>query len=143
MSSSNGVHHAVVDASVVVDFLLRRRDALLMVELVEDPEVELHVPQLCHIEVASGIRRALHRGKLKTVAAARSVLEDLRDLPLERYEHGPLLGRIVDLHDNFTAYDAAYVALAAALNVPMLTADARLATATRAHTSVDVIKVTT
>jgi predicted nucleic acid-binding protein len=137
------VHRAVVDASVLVDFLLRRRDARLTLDLVEDPEVELHMPQLCDIEVASGIRRALHRGMLKTVAAARSAHEDLRDLPLERYEHGPLLDRIVDLYDNFTTYDAAYVALAEALNVPLLTADARLATATRAHTGVDVIKVTT
>jgi len=35
------------------------------------------------------------------------------------------------LRDNFSAYDATYVALAAGLGIPLLTRDARIATAAR------------
>jgi predicted nucleic acid-binding protein len=40
-----------------------------------------------------------------------------------------LLGRIWELRDNVTAYDATYVALAEALDCSLVTADARLARA--------------
>jgi len=139
VSATVGLLHAVVDASVVVDFLFRRRDATVMLRLLANPEAELHVPQLCDVEVAAGIRRGLHHGRISTVATARSLLQELVDLPLERYDHGPLIDRVLDLHANFTAYDAAYVALAEALGIPLLTADSRLARATRAHTDVEVV----
>ena len=45
----------------------------------------------------------------------------------QRFPHtGSLAGAAWDLRDNVTFYDALYVALAAALDVPLLTADARL-----------------
>ena len=47
--------------------------------------------------------------------------------PILRYPHQPLTSRIWELRDDLTAYDAAYVALAGALDAPLLTRDARLA----------------
>ena len=44
--------------------------------------------------------------------------------------------RTFDLRDNFSSYDASYVALAEALGISLLTGDARLAAATNAHTDV-------
>ncbi len=50
-------------------------------------------------------------------------MDDLLDLPVIRYPHGPLLDRAIDLHANVTAYDAMYLALAEALGAPLLTRD--------------------
>jgi predicted nucleic acid-binding protein len=54
-------------------------------------------------------------------------LADLADLPIARYPHAALLPRLWQLRDNLTAYDAAYVALAEALDCALLTRDRRLA----------------
>jgi predicted nucleic acid-binding protein len=46
---------------------------------------------------------------------------------LQRYPHDFLLPRVWELRNNLTAYDAVYVALAEALDAPLLTRDRRLA----------------
>ena len=46
---------------------------------------------------------------------------------LDRYETAPLAGRIWDLRHQYTASDAAYLALAEVLDVPIHTCDAKLA----------------
>ncbi len=88
----------------------------------------LHAPHLIDVEVAQVLRRYVNRGQLGEHHAA-AALDDLRDLALERYPHHLFLPRIWDLRDNVTAYDAAYLALAEALDAPLLTCDRRLATA--------------
>jgi predicted nucleic acid-binding protein len=60
---------------------------------------------------------------------AQSALVDLGDLPVHRYSHVPLLPRMWELRANLTGYDAAYVALAEVLEAPLVTADAKLASA--------------
>jgi predicted nucleic acid-binding protein len=60
---------------------------------------------------------------------AAEAVSDLADLPLHRSSHRPLLRRIWELRHVATPYDAAYIALAEALEVVLLTADARLARA--------------
>lgn len=54
---------------------------------------------------------------------------DFASLPLTRYPHGPLAARGWELRHNLTAYDAMYVALAESLEAPLVTCDAKLATA--------------
>jgi predicted nucleic acid-binding protein len=115
---------AVVDASAVGDFLRGLRRDL--------PEPPLHVPALCDIEVASHLRRLLRIGRLDVDRAAELVVLYLA-LPLTLYSHEALLGRVLELRDNFTAYDASYVALAEQLDTPLLTGDGRLARAVRRH----------
>ena len=58
--------------------------------------------------------------------------------PLQRHSHEPLLERVLDLRDVFSAYDAAYVALAEQVGAALLTGDLRLARAIRASRVVDV-----
>lgn len=91
-----------------------------------EPSQTLHAPHLLDIEVAQVVRRYAANGEIDA-ERGRSALEDLADLPLRRYPHDFLLSRVWDLRDNFTAYDAMYVALAEVLDAPLLTRDKRLA----------------
>lgn len=123
----------VADASALVDYLLGRSAAAAAV--VTDPSSDLHVPSLCDVEVVAALRRAL---RLRLIEAARALqtLEDHLDLPLVRHDHQKLLGRMLELRDNFGAYDAAYVALAERLGAALLTTDERLARAVRNHLAI-------
>ena len=67
------------------------------------------------------IRRYAANGEIDA-ERGRAALADLADFPLRRYPHDFLLPRIWDLRNNLTAYDAAYVALAEALDAPLLPA---------------------
>jgi predicted nucleic acid-binding protein len=62
---------------------------------------------------------------------AADAIEDYLDLPLFRHGHQALLGRVLELRSNFSAYDATYVALAEQLNGELLTVDDGLARAVR------------
>ncbi len=72
-------------------------------------------------------------------ARGKEALEDLRDISLVRYPHVVLLERIWELRDNLTAYDAAYVALAEALDAPLLTCDRKLASPRSHRARIEVI----
>jgi predicted nucleic acid-binding protein len=63
----------------------------------------------------------------------------LRGFPLVRDSHLPLLARVWKLRDNVSTYDAAYVALAEALDCPLLTADRRLAQAPGLRCAVELL----
>jgi len=68
-----------------------------------------------------------------------AAIEDLSVLPIARYPTIALLERAWVLRHSFTAYDALYVALAEALDAPLVTSDRHLASAVRAHASVPVV----
>ena len=111
----------VIDASAIAALLLNQRIAARLRERLAD-EKSLHAPHLLDLEVTQVLRRAVRQGALKeTVAVSR--LNDLQLLPLSRYPHTPFLERIWQLRANVTAYDAAYVALAEALDAPLVTTD--------------------
>lgn len=101
------------------------------------PDADLHVPALCDVEVAAGIRRALS-GDALSVERAAAAVEDYLDLPLSRHGHQSLLARMLALRANLTACDACYVALAERVGGDLLTADERLARAVRDHTDIVV-----
>ncbi len=60
-------------------------------------------------------------------------------LPFRRHAHDVLLPRMWELRANLGAYDATYVALAEALDVPLLTLDARLAAAPGNRATVELV----
>lgn len=98
----------------------------------------LVAPELIDLEVVSTIRRAARAGRLDDRRSGQA-LTDLAALPLRRVPHLPLLSRIWELRDNLTAYDAAYVALAEALDALLLTADGPLGRASRIRCEVEVL----
>lgn len=95
-------------------------------------------PDLLRIEVMSVVRRHAQAGAL-TVAQANAAIDDLLELPLSVFPTAPLLLRTWTLRDNITAYDGCYIALAEALDCPLLTADIRLASSPGARCPVEVI----
>ncbi len=106
-------------------------------ERISQPGETLHVPHLFEIEVLSALRRHSLTGALPATRA-RLALDRLREIRLIRYPHTPLLGRIWELRDNLTAYDAAYVALAEALDAPLVTLDERLAQASNNRATIEL-----
>jgi predicted nucleic acid-binding protein len=129
----------VVDASVIAP-ALTDEDALGD-RLRERLERErLAAPAFIDLEVVSIWRGYSRAGRL-SARRADAAIDDLADLPLERAPHGPLLRRIWDLRDNVSAYDAAYVALAEAMETTLLTGDARLARAPGIDCEVEFLTV--
>lgn len=118
----------VLDASALVELLLGTAQGHTIAARIADPRLGLHTPHLADVEVAQALRRFVREGALDADAAA-SALADLRSLDLERHSHEPLLDRVWSLCENVTAYDAVYVALAEALDSPLVTCDGRLARA--------------
>jgi predicted nucleic acid-binding protein len=118
----------VVDASAVLEALLRTPAARAVEERLFASGQTLHAPHLLDVEVAQVIRRYAFIGDIDG-ERGRMAIADLEDFPLRRYPHDLLLPRIWELRDHLTAHDAAYVALAEALDAPLLTRDARLAAA--------------
>ena len=115
----------VVDCAAIVDALSGIADADDLRKMLSAEE--LHAPALLDFEVVSVVRGLTISGRL-SVPRAHDLLSDYDDLPLRRwpFAHG-LRRRAFQLRNNVSPYDAAYVALAEALECPLVTRDARLA----------------
>lgn len=98
----------------------------------------LTAPELIDLEVLSVWRRQVAGGSMKA-GRAKVALSDLAALPVRRISHRPLVERCWELRHAVTVYDAAYVALAEALEIPLLTADARLSRAPGLRCRVDLL----
>lgn len=128
----------VLDASVVLEVLLRMPRARGIETRIFAAGESLHVPHLLDIEVAQVLRRYARMGDADPADCADALL-DLSAFPVTRHPHGLLMERVWDLRDNLTAYDAVYVALAEALDAPLLTRDQRLANAPGTFATVEVV----
>ncbi len=129
----------VADASTIIEVLLRSEAGLAAEQRLLRRGETIHAPALVDVEVAQVLRRYVLRGDV-TASWARTAIGLLGGFPMERYGHEPLLPRIWELRDNLTAYDAAYVALAEGLRAPLITCDARLASASGIRASIELIR---
>lgn len=77
------------------------------------------------------LRRLALAGQVSETKSSRAINATLK-MRLARCPHELFVGRIWELKENISAYDAAYVALAEALDTPLVTTDRRLAR-TSAH----------
>ena len=85
----------------------------------------LYAPYVLDGEVISALL-GLRRGQKISEREADAALSSYRAFPVERQDVLPLWPRLKSLHANLSACDAQYVALAEALHVPLITADARI-----------------
>ncbi|HNV43062.1 MAG TPA: type II toxin-antitoxin system VapC family toxin [Ornithinibacter sp.] len=99
----------------------------------------LAAPELVDLEVASVLRRQNRAGMLDDRRAELAII-DLGALPMVRASHLALLRRCWELRENVTTYDAAYVALAEALDATLLTGDRRLAHAAGPTCTIELLR---
>jgi predicted nucleic acid-binding protein len=116
--------HVVVDASVVLRLILD-----------ESPEAEdvirnddLAAPGILVPEIANALASRVRFAGMKLADAVAS-LDECLDLPIELVPDAELAADAVALAPqlDLSAYDASYAALADRLQVPLITADRRLA----------------
>ena len=110
-----------------------------LAERLRSSNVSLHAPHVIDLEVAQTLCRYVADRTIPE-ERGRLALQHLAMLDLNRYPHDTLLRRIWGLRDNLTAYDAAYVALAEALEASLVTADRRLAKAPKLMTTIELLQ---
>lgn len=126
----------VVDASVVVDALVGYPANPAVIDRIA--QEDLHAPTLLDFEVASALRGHALAGRVST-ARLQEAIGDYLDLRIHRHPMTQSLLALLDLRENFTVYDAAYVLLADALQAPLVTVDAKQREAVRLGITVEVI----
>ena len=119
---------AAVACDPHVDMLRTARSDRIAARVL-DPTQRLHAPGLIDIEVVQVLMR-LHLARELTLERASTAVDDFEQLVVERHPHKPLLRRIWTLRSVMSAYDGAYIALAEALEAPLITCDEKLS---RAH----------
>lgn len=129
----------VIDASALLEVLLNTPASGKVAERLFASNDTLHAPHVIDLEVAQVLRRYTHSGEMDAQRSEQA-LEDLADLAINRYPHDLFLFRIWSLRRNLTAYDAAYVALAEALEAPLITRDRALARAPGHRARVEIIR---
>jgi predicted nucleic acid-binding protein len=127
----------VVDASALLEFLLQTPLGTKVEARLFRNHDEFHSPHLADVQVTQGLRR-LVTGEVSPDRAAEAIA-DLADFDLHRHSHVDLLTRAWKLRENIAAYDAVYVALAEALEAPIVTCDAPLAKAPGHRARIEVI----
>ena len=124
----------VLDASTAVLALLNDGDARRSLA-----SQTVAVPYLVDSEVAHALRGLVLRGGVGAEQAGAALVGWAR-LGLRRFPVVGLLGRIWELRENLSAYDATYVALAEALACDLMTADARLARSPGPRCAITVVR---
>jgi predicted nucleic acid-binding protein len=129
----------VLDASVLVEYLTDGEHAAASRRHLTSSPGWLWAPHLVDAEVGHALRREVRAGEL-SAKAARLALTDLLEMRLQRVSHHLLADRAWELRANVSFYDALYIALAEALEAPLVTLDARLAKAPGVRAQIEVVQ---
>lgn len=112
----------VVDASAITELLLQTELGTRVERRIYRDDDDLHAPHLLDVEILSALRRLVRAGEVLAERAEEAV-EDLGLLRIIRHGHLDLAARAWELRENFTAYDAVYLALAESLDGTVVTCD--------------------
>jgi len=126
----------VLDASAAAELILHSVRGADVAQHLRGQRLD--VP--CHfdVEVVGVIRRSVQRGLLNDREGLLAV-EDLRSLRIKRWPTELLVERAYDLRATHSVADAAYVALAEALDSTLVTCDGRLARSHGHHADIELI----
>jgi predicted nucleic acid-binding protein len=104
-----------------------------------DPDEQMNAPHLLDVEATQALRRLT---QLKSITATRGkeALSDYAALDIRRAGHLDFLDRMWQLRENVSAYDASYVALAEALDAPLVTCDGKLARSQGHRAKIELIE---
>lgn len=128
----------VLDASAGVESLISPSDVGQRVRQRIRPLPEVHVPELFDLEVMSAVRRFERSGTVSEHDAARALV-NLGDLRVQRWRHQEIRADIWRRRHRHSIYDAAYIALAKLLDLPLVTTDSRLAEAAGDDVAVELL----
>ncbi len=121
-------------SGIVIDASAARSESTLI-----DHAPVLYAPEVIDLEVANLLRKAVIRRAID----ARTADEEIAAWAVnevQRFPHAPRLAAVWAMRHNITPYDASYVALAVELDVPLVTADRRLAAAAANYCEVIVVE---
>jgi predicted nucleic acid-binding protein len=127
----------VIDCSAMIELLAAKTQTGDAVARRVTAAQTLYAPYVLDGEVISALL-GLRRGQKISEQEADAALSNYRAFPVERQDVLPLWPRLKILHANLSAYDAQYIALAEALNVSLITADARIKRSGAARCKVEV-----
>lgn len=128
----------VVDASAFLELLLRTETGMTVEELMSG-----EVAATPHLFDAEVLHRIVTFGKQGVLATheVESAVTDLRDAPITRVDHRPLLARASEMSAALSGYDALYAALAHAAGGRLVTGDRAFASTARAQFALDVAEL--
>ena len=129
----------VVDASAITELLLQTELGRNVERRIYRDDDDLHAPHLLDVEVLSALRRLVHVGEV-VAGRAEEAIEDLELLRIIRHGHLDLAARAWELRQNFTAYDAVYLALAESLDATVVTCDRPFSAAPGHSARIEVIQ---
>lgn len=128
------VLRCVLDASVGIKLFVEEEFSdkvqRLFAKLAEDPQTEIHVPDLFYIECANILLKYTRRFD-RPLEDSLADIRDLNSLDLKITSTSELIEDAIKLADkkDLTAYDASYAVLAQKLELPLITADMPMANA--------------
>lgn len=113
----------VIDASAMIDLLIGSERSDQLASILDD---DLFAPDLLVAEVFAFLRRMAARSRI-TATAADDLAQVFQSAPVEYVQVWPRAGRVWELRDTISTYDACYVAVAEEVGAPLVTTDLRLA----------------
>lgn len=128
----------VIDASSLLELILRTPLAYRVESLVFSRNEILHAPDLIDLEVTQALHYYYETEEI-SYSRAQEALVDYSRLRIERHASTLFLARIWDLQSSTTVYDAAYLALAEFLPAPLVTCDTRVGMAKGHHALVEYL----
>ena len=126
----------VVDASALVELLTGKTSRVF--DRLRQARV-WNAPVTIDAEVLHALRRQWISARITPDGAERAIAL-FQELVIARHPVQPLVRRMWQLRHNVTSYDAAYVALAESLKLPLVTRDARLARSAGHAAAVELIE---
>lgn len=127
-----------MDASALLDALVRSDDHGERVRDRLEIDLDQHAPHVLRAEALSGLRKLTATGEVAERQGA-TLARQIMDFSIDMYPIEAFIPRIWGLRENVSVYDAWYVALAEALDIPLVTTDHRLARAPGITCAIELI----